>query len=251
MIARVVARELHVSEVEIMQRRDRVGRRRIIAAIALLALFFPQPGETQNRVMSFCLIDRIVESRARRVTGDVNTECGDECRPILGCHDAPWGNWGIQSGFGGRTNKDQFAGWRMVGRQRQWNSCTSKYNSQDDFNDGPGRQKAEPDSTETVHVMRIRNPEGYLGQETCAAILPQEVADITLQLDVYELDGLDFDNKVTTLDYSGIDVKITCTDSWNCSGVSDWYSAVSTDGTGVSAEIRIRLTASRIEQSIW
>lgn len=240
-----------------MQRHDRIDHRCInatavlVAVIALIVLLAPQPGETQNRVMNFCRIDTIVESRARRVTGDVNTECGDECRPFLRCHDAPWGNWGIQSGFGGRTNDDQFAGWRVIGEQRQWNSCTSKYNSDDFFNDGPGRQKADPDSTETVHVMRIHNPEGFLGEDTCAAILPQEVANASLQLEVYELDGFDFDNRVTTLDYRGIDARITCTDSWNCSWVSSWYSAASTDGTGVSAEIRIKLKASRIERRIW
>lgn len=240
-----------------MQRHDRIDHRcmsatiALIAVIALIVLLVPQPGKTQNRVMSFCRVDTIVESRARRVAGDVNTECGDECRPFLPCHDAPWGNWGIQSGFGGRTNNDQFAGWRVVGEQRQWNSCTSKYNSADFFNDGPGRQKAEPDSTETVHVMRIHNPEGFLGEDTCAALLPQEVANASLQLEVYELDGFDFDNMVTTLDYRGIDARIICTDSWNCSWVSGWYSAASTDGTGVSAEIRIRLKASRIERSIW
>lgn len=114
-----------------MKHDYRVRRGAVAAAVcavtSLAAPFDPQPVGAQYE-KSYCRVDLRIENRIRRVTGEVNTECGDDR------HDAPLGNWGAESPWGSRENRDQFMGWAPVGSTLQWNSCTSLY---DLFNDGP------------------------------------------------------------------------------------------------------------------
>jgi hypothetical protein len=44
-----------------------------------------------------------------------------------GFHTAPWGNWGVNSNVGRRTDTDQFKGWRQncSNTKVEWNSCST------------------------------------------------------------------------------------------------------------------------------
>lgn len=171
--------------------------------------------------------------------------CRDECRFILPCHSAPWGNWGVASTYGGKIDGYQFAGWKETGGDPwyQWNSCTGR-NIESEFNDGPGHQKADPDDERIVHEWIDWYNAGYRNQDTCAKWLREVRIDRNVELDHYELDGADLDDFVATLEYGDVHTPITCSDAWNCSGTSDWYPATSTNGTGVSSEIRFKLQSS-------
>lgn len=60
-------------------------------------------------------------------------------------------------------------------------------------------------------------------------------------MEIYELDPFDFDDHVTDVEYGDIDTRITCSDSWNCSGTSSWHSGSASDATGVSADVRVKV----------
>lgn len=73
----------------------------------------------------YCAVTYEGQNRNRTVAGDVNVECGFDTEP----HGAPFGNWGVNSFYGGKTNTDQFRGWKHIDgpqTKRQWNSCTTR-----------------------------------------------------------------------------------------------------------------------------
>ena len=74
----------------------------------------------------YCAVTFEGQNQKRTVAGDVNVECGWATEPF---HSAPWGNWGVNSFYGGKTDTDQFRGWKHVDgppTKRQWNSCTTR-----------------------------------------------------------------------------------------------------------------------------
>ena len=50
----------------------------------------------------------------------------EECEG--GFHTAPWGNWGVNSNVGRRTDTDQFKGWKQNCSETkvEWNSCSAR-----------------------------------------------------------------------------------------------------------------------------
>lgn len=208
----------------------------ISAIIVLIAPLTPRPIEAQGHG-GYCRADWSVETRLRRLTGRVMVECGDEC-VLLWCHSAPFGNWGVDSMFSERQNSDQFKGWKPIDGHRQWNSCTAQYYDGPYTNNGRGRQKADPDDTETAGE---RNWKRY-GSGPCDDVLPEvrTFADTALRL--YELDR-GRDDHVTTLRYGTVNVRINCSDAWNCSAETPWLTQRSVDSTGVSAEARFKMNS--------
>ena len=218
-----------------------------ILAPVLLALSGPQPLTPEAAEVldgyNYCRVDYTIENRLRRVRGEVNTECGDECRFILPCHDPPWGNWGVKSAYGGKIDGFQFAGWWPADGWRQWNSCTGR-RIESEFNDGLGRQKAAPDNERVVHTWDAYFNAGYRNRKGCDDWLPDVRTFRDVELDHYELDGADLDDFVATLEYGDVDIPVDCSSPFDCTGSSDWYSATSTNGTGVSSEIKFSLETS-------
>ena len=222
-----------------MRHRHRVRRGAVLAAIvavALSALVEPRPIEAQHGGQ--CLKEYTLESRTRRVTGSVMTECGGECPlpPPAPCHSAPWGNWGVTTrGWDTKENGDQFKGWRRImglwGHLSQWNSCTDQYYDYPYTNDGRGKQKASPDDEEITAYKSVKSA------LACAGSLPEVHTVRNLILDVYELDW-DGSQLVTELRYGFFDVPITCSDAWNCYGESGWRQQLRVDSSGVSAEVK-------------
>jgi hypothetical protein len=59
----------------------------------------------------------------RHVIGEVNGECGWFPPP----HTVTWGNWGVDSNVGDRTDGTQFTGWKWMQNKFQWNTCTQNF----------------------------------------------------------------------------------------------------------------------------
>ena len=71
----------------------------------------------------YCAVTYEGQNRNRTVAGAVNVECGDG-----EIHTTPFGNWGVVSFYGGKTDTDQFRGWKHEDgpqTKRHWNSCTT------------------------------------------------------------------------------------------------------------------------------
>jgi len=74
----------------------------------------------------------------------LDNECGGD-----GFHDPPFGNWGVDSGWGDPSDGNQFQGWKQkfslatFKNQWHWNSCTSNqvdypFGDPNYYNDPPG-----------------------------------------------------------------------------------------------------------------
>ena len=225
----------------------------VVGAIATAALLAsPGPRSLRPEVVQaqydhgYCRVDVRVYNRTRRVTGDVNEECGQphECTGGI-CHDPPWGNWGVTSAYGGRTDGDQFKGWKEKDGHHQWNSCTAIFNDPEHFNNGHGKQQARPDSAEQVTTKTTWHWAGARNQHTCRSVLPEVRTDRRVKMKIYELDKFDIDDLVTILNHGHIDIPITCWNSWDCYGSSEWHASRAThDDTGVSSELKLTLRSS-------
>lgn len=208
----------------------------------MVAVLLVPPGELRVYAQeAYCREDVELQNKTRRVTGQVNVECGDEC--FLGiCHTAPFGNWGVTSAHMGRVDGGQFAGWKPHGSQRHWNSCTSLYS---DSNDGPGKQKAEPDNTRAFAWFPLWHWAGYRQRDACEEQMPETRRDYNVYMKIYELDPhswiADDDDFIVRLDYGDFSTPITCYSRWDCRGESQWRSRSASNGTGVSARVRVHV----------
>lgn len=89
----------------------------VLGVVIALAATFASPAAAQWP-MPACRVTVSLENQLRRVTGTVMEECP-------GIHSAPFGNWGVESDYDSRKDKDQFRGWKpRWGTKGQWNSCT-------------------------------------------------------------------------------------------------------------------------------
>ena len=205
----------------------------VFAIIVLIAPLTPRPIEAQGHG-GYCRTNWNVETRLRRLTGRVMVECGDE--HFLGVtHSAPFGNWGVDSVFSERHDGAQFRGWKVIDGHRQWNSCTEQYYDGPYTNDGRGRQRADPDDPENAGGKSDRSV------LACAGSLPEVHTFRDAKLKLYELDWPVGDDHVTTLRYGTVNLRINCSDAWNCSGETPWLTQRSVDSTGVSAQARFKV----------
>lgn len=79
--------------------------------------------QAQQQGELYCAVTYKGQNCNRTVAGAVNVECGDG-----EIHSTPFGNWGVVSFYGGKTDTDQFRGWKHEDgpqTKRQWNSCTT------------------------------------------------------------------------------------------------------------------------------
>ena len=119
-----------------------------------------------------CVVDVVVLNRNRKVTGDVNVECGR-------IHSKPFGNWGaIVRAFGGHRLRDgyQFSGWKVDDGWLQRNSCTSEYRGPDRryYNDEDyTAQIARPNIVNVVESRRDHSLSGPDGKP-CNKIITRQ-----------------------------------------------------------------------------
>lgn len=188
-----------------------------------------------------CIVDLVVLNRDRRVTGDIEAECGG----II--HDPPFGNWGVDLNFHQALEREdgfQFSGWRVKGGWLQWNSCTtadefppgdSNYYNHDDFS----TQRAWPDVVNVSHSLS-EFTQGAPGQNCEDMFANDRVTIGNVQMLVYELDPLSPDSRVATLSYGTVEVPYTCTDPYLCSGKSEWMRPIS-GHEDVHAELQVHV----------
>lgn len=217
-----------------------LGRGAIVAATLAVALLAPLSHLAEAQI-SQCHVNVFLENQIRRVRGTVRVECPCHFRT---CHTAPFGNWGVDTSLpSSRTDRDQFRGWKgpRSSVKGQWNSCTSPF-AGGPWNDGIGRQRADPDDVRITGRTSHRGPDNNM---TCSRYMPEVYSVEDVEMVLYELDKPDSDDYITTLEYGDFDVQMACSGDWNCSGTSSWRSRNAPDSTGVSAQARIRVVTSR------
>ena len=120
-----------------------------------------------------CIVDFKMVNHNRYVY-DSDEECAIATLPIE--HSVPWGNWGVSSNVGDKTNGDQFQGWYTSGGHKQWNSCAADYvkpdldcrklNFPDSHGIHPYPANGYPFSDPFTHNNGV-SPEGTTGGDTC------------------------------------------------------------------------------------
>lgn len=177
-----------------------------------------------------CTADLAFYNLNRTTHGEINVECSWP-------HSVPFGNWGVDSNYDSREDGNQFRGWKWQSDgTREWNSCT-KLRNRDDFQEGATmpEQWADPGYTRVYGVARIRGPRG----ETCASWLPGRVFAIANPfMRIYELDWPDADDWVAHLAYDHINIRVTCSGYWYCTGWSTVRSPIAGDSV-VTADIQV------------
>lgn len=211
------------------RRMSRMRRICVAAPLVWMSVVVP--------ALARCTADLAFYNEARRAHGQINVECG-------WFHSAPFGNWGVDSSHGSRDDEDQFSGWKYLDRKRQWNSCTSR-NDPSEFQPGAviPAQWADPDYQYVYATARYESPRGY----SCESWLPGRVFTIAADyMKVYELDpGGPFwggDDWVATLLYGPINIPLTCTGPWNCTGRSQTQHPYSGDAkvtAGINVYVRL------------
>lgn len=90
------------------------------ALLALGTLFVPAAVHAQSGI---CTVSVSLFNH-NRYAYDTDEECGG------GIHSVPFGNWGVSSNVGSKSDRDQFQGWSGTcgnGNKVQWNSCAVDY----------------------------------------------------------------------------------------------------------------------------
>lgn len=165
-----------------------------------------------------------------------------ECPPSW--HGEPFGNWGVHSRFGPRRNGNQFAGWNREEHPSQWhwNSCTTHPDYDAPSADYYNRPLSDPrwwQHTERgeERVNSAWFDRGSSGQ-TCADRWDGKVYTFDdLEMRLYEMDW-DGDDKVATLEYGDVRVRLDCSGTWDCEGGSGWQweDSVDPSNSKVSAQ---------------
>ena len=136
-----------------------VSPRLLSPVVFSLALWIAAPSYAQR-----CVVDVVVLNKNRKVTGDVNRECGK-------AHSAPFGNWGARvRRFGDHRLRDgyQFSGWKVDDGWLQWNSCTRQHRRPDRryYNDDQyTTQTGVPNVVNAVESRRDHLRGGRSGQK--------------------------------------------------------------------------------------
>ncbi|MYC81380.1 MAG: hypothetical protein F4X19_04700 [Acidobacteria bacterium] len=209
----------------------------------------------------YCAVTYKGQNRNRTVAGAVNVECGDG-----EIHSTPFGNWGVVSFYGGKSDTDQFRGWKWLdgpSTKKQWNSCTTdlaQYHPPNCayYNDkGCTTQRSNDVVTHGTVTYRSKNqcPQ-YLDPDNpkppgCAN---QASATVTKNnMSLYELDGWRLgrpgpndDDFVENLYFPSTTVTFTNCNYDGCSEkTSAWkqMTGSSSSSADVRAEIRMRAKA--------
>lgn len=185
-----------------------------------------------------CFILARWHNHYRHVAGPVNVEC-------FGPHswDGNRGNWGVDSLVSRPIDGFQFAGWDLKDGWRTWQSCTREHRRPDyrHYNDpatGYTTQKADPDNDRAYGYDTDRGP----ARTSCRTVNRGVYTYINNHMKLYELDWPDRNDHVADLIYGNINVPVTCSGSWNCSGSSAWISPDPLESsTNASAKLQIRV----------
>ena len=230
----------------------------------------------QATAAGVCQIRYETKNRSRYVHGPVNAECN----PLPLGHDAPFGNWGVDTESSGRSDGHQFQGWcrweslcdndgncktHCKDAWYQWNSCTSnlpQYRPQnhDFYNHANGRQQKSKFNNVNAHgggrtdivvsCPNDTNGDYYPDEGGCEDALDSGFSISGHRMDLYELDGSRLDDEaVGTLQFPTLSASTTgiqC-DIFGCTEGRDgtFRSKSSGSTTKVSAQAAIQITSAR------
>lgn len=211
-----------------------------------------------------CTVNFQLWNRDREVNGEVNAECAP------GFHSTTWGNWGVNSNWGSREDGHQFQGWchdQLMPNGSQvcddgwyeWNSCTQDhvrndgvscyyYNVDEDGITGCEAQRTDSDSTNNLYgsgssIVSVTCPVDHNGDGSFDAGGCLDVNSLSISgnyMDLYELDGTDWDNYVNRLHFPTLSVSPQNCGWDNCpsTSVQSWHSSTaSPGGPGTDAKI--------------
>ena len=169
-----------------------------------------------------CVIVLTGQNRNRTVAGAVNVECGGDG------HSAPFGNWGVDSNYGNRTDTDQFSGWKHLDgppAKKQWNSCTTQvakfWAPNCTYYNANGCTSQRSYGIDTQGQMSYRTTPETCVPDDPGSIPPEYygcqhqgvVGQASNYMDLYELDW-NGDGFVETIEFPGTSVTLTGCD-WN------------------------------------
>ena len=206
----------------------------------------------------YCIVTVTGQNKNRKVDGALAVECGNEC--IAGfCHSAPFGNWGVNSNYGGITDRDQFRGWKHLDgpyTKRQWNSCTSGTEflpPNCNYYNASSCTKQSSSATVTHGGMKYRASTTYCPPPNdqvegeprgCELIDGHTVTQANNFMTLYELDR-DGNDLVETLYFPGTSVTFTGCDYEGCSEeASSWVNMTSSTSSWVHVTAKLRMKAS-------
>lgn len=212
----------------------------------------------------YCVIEYAGETRNRTVAGAITGECpGQGIFP----HSAPFGNWGVTSNYGRKSDGDQFPGWKRgtkVGTNIpnwQWNSCTTHRDYL------PGNWKYYNANNFTTQVSSLgvashgqrqfRVPVDCSGQEFepssngCADhSVPTSWSQSNNFMTLYELDLADRDSLIETLYFPRTTASITGCNRHGCpEKFSNWVGVARSTSSSALVEAEMRMKVSGFLQS--
>ena len=190
-----------------------------------------------------CRVAFTLENKNRYIHGEVYKECGSY-------HSPPWGNWGVVSNYGSRQDGNQFKGWYASGGHSQWNSCTrDTWEAPNcDYYNTSNCTKQSSSGTyayATGVAMYGASCEYFDESENefrggCHDLNGSNISVVDTFMDLWELDRLDADDFVTTLNYNDLTAAHIC-DSCNCyASTGSWFQSHSNSIAKAKARIRIR-----------
>ncbi len=235
--------------------------------VTLLILTFsltltPESLSAQSTDKEIVVVTLTGQNYNRKVAGVVTTECDDVRRPVQ-WHDPPWGNWGVDSNYGSRTDTDQFRGWEHKdgpSTKKQWNSCTlgrseyapgncDFYNANDCMT-----QETEPLTAVVTHgrmsyraaVTNCPTP-GTVGNEPgrgCRALDGTQASQISNYMSLFELDYPDPDDAVERLYFPGTSVTFSGCSYERCpERTTGWVVMTSSSSPTARVEAELRMKA--------
>lgn len=210
-----------------------------------------------------CRLSVAGSNRARKVTGQIHTECPEDI-----IHSAPFGNWGVTSNFGHKSDGHQFDGWchnsqvcdnsgkctvDCTDGWYEWNSCTDNSLYQPPncslFNTA-GCSEQMTTTGVNVHGTTFvdipaacpsdSNGDGQPDQGGCKDV--QQYASGSNFMSLYELDPVCCDELVQTVYFPEANLKLSC-DVWGCSPAqSEWLAPSFWDSPQTPAKVFAELS---------
>ena len=201
------------------------------------------------------------QNRNRTVAGTINTECGWVTPPPFE-HDPPFGNWGVDSNYGTRSDTDQFRGWKHLDGpfgKLQWNSCTTDkpeywppncdyYNA----NNCTTQQTVPLSAVVTHGVMTYRTSStpcpvpGTVGNEQgsgCRVYEGASVSQTSNYMTLYELDAGE-DDWIDKLYFPGTSATLSGCTHDECPGqITSWVDMTDSDSVAAEVEAQLRMKA--------
>lgn len=217
----------------------------------------PEGGECPGTHLerNVCYIRVVFQNNERKVFSH-DSDIMEECSCAFGapvciggddCHSCPFGNWGVDSAYGSRSNTTQFRGWQSVdsSSKREWNSCTGDFEY---YNNGPEQQRQADWPNDPRQWaggwLEWELEEGPSGG--CAELDGVNLSLGNVGMDLWELDLLR-DDFVDWITYPTHVITLDCPNEDTCDGSSPWYLQNGEGNEEITAKSRAIITGSYFE----